>query len=542
MSNKKLRDFTKKFRYYFGRNPDENEIAQYIESMSQNPKNAQTGYSGSMRPVTGMQPGTRMSGTVMPNMPKSTGKGYNPIADFWERQAAVENERRKKAAAIEKRAYDESRDQLKREQKLQDDFRREAIDIETAVNKISDFDVPISPELSEEKDPDKISAYINGWKTAEKQKRLNAIRPYYDVGKKPPVAVKKAVKSKRVMQEEPEPVGEIVTSERGQQKFVPTGEMNGETVYDVYSKYGDSDTWKKRGVSQGKSRTGFIPEGKMGSNKMRMDTFKAALNKYNRDIGYTGEDGLGSRAVKARMEKDWGPDWRDKYLDDQGNSKQLWTDGKGGSTDVDPEISAGVDEIAAGLRTEADEPVPVELPPESERVPPYKDRYKMPQPESPPMYDPLRDRTYENVPSGQDYPEIPAMQPQPVADEYPSSKWDMQRIVSTGSNTVPTIEPQPVENRQERMDRMKNTPNEAMSSGISKRFSAMYPQYYAENEEEPMYVEPPMTPEDEEEILRMEEEAEADQRRKEEILRIRDSMAMAPDNYEFEEGGGYGFY
>ena len=124
--------------------------------------------------------------------------------------------------------------------------------------------------------------------------------------------------------------GTIVKSKSGKEALrVPIGEMNGKQVYELYSK--GSDGWVKQGMQ---SPNGFIPEDKMGTNKLRMDTFKTALNKYNRDIGYTGEDGLGSDAVKARMKKDWGKNWEKVYLDEQGGVKQLYKDGKGGLRDT----------------------------------------------------------------------------------------------------------------------------------------------------------------------------------------------------------------
>jgi hypothetical protein len=94
----------------------------------------------------------------------------------------------------------------------------------------------------------------------------------------------------------------------------------------------------------------------MGTNKMRMDTFKTALNKYKRDMTITGgEEGLGGESVKARMEKDWGNDWKTKYLDEQGGVKQLYWDGEGGTRDT-RDAPESVEDIRNQIAEEAAAP------------------------------------------------------------------------------------------------------------------------------------------------------------------------------------------
>ena len=185
--------------------------AHLKQMMGQGGKPSST--SGGMRTMAGGQayernaqggygpPAMISSGSMLPPSVRSVAMGgakSNPFFRGLENEAKAQKE-------IDKRAYDEERYQRKREQKLQDDLRDEKIKIETAVNKIPDSEIPLPPEISKEKDLAKESAYFNDWRTAEKQKRVDAISQYYDIGKKPPVAVKKAVKSKTVMEDEPGP-------------------------------------------------------------------------------------------------------------------------------------------------------------------------------------------------------------------------------------------------------------------------------------------------------------------------------------------------
>jgi hypothetical protein len=132
------------------------------------------------------------------------------------------------------------------------------------------------------------------------------------------------------------PPGKVVKGKKGDVILSPTGEMNGKTAYDVYKQNKSSGSWEKKGISLGEGSTGFIPENKMGTSKMRMDTFKSAYNKYKRDMKITGgEEGLGGESVNARMEKDWGEDWKETYLND-GKVQQMYWDKNGKPTDVAP--------------------------------------------------------------------------------------------------------------------------------------------------------------------------------------------------------------
>jgi hypothetical protein len=284
---------------------------------------------------------------------------------------------------------------------------------------------------------------------------------------------------------------------------VPIGMMNGKQAYEVYAK--GKNGWAKKGIDAGDGPSSFIPEDRMGTNKMRMDTFKSDYNKYKRDKKYTG-DGIGSSAVENRMKKEWGDGWRDVYLDEQGGVKQKYWGDDGKPTDSPnaekpTEIQAEEPQIWG-----AGDGIPEAAQPEPEIS---------------------MENTWDEIP-------FAGMQPK----THPTADWNLPRIITTGSNTVPTMEPKPIVNREERMSRMKNTPNESISNWFSKRFNAMYP----ESSDEPQFVEPSMSPEDEEMLRQIEEEEMEDQRNKELILQMKEGMGMAPENYNMESGADYGFY
>jgi hypothetical protein len=281
-----------------------------------------SGGSGSVRPYKGMGNNVQWSsGTLMPQPKRRAGVSQSGGLYGKHRESM-----RKQEKEAEKQQRKERRSRQDRADKERDSVKKSINALTKEVNGMVKDQSEGLPGDFHEMNPDEQRAWKNQWvrDTYANRKELT----------KEALAVMDA--ENPVKQETPSserPPGKLLKTGKGDVILSPTGEQNGETVYDVYKKRNGSNSWDKKGISLGEKPNNFIPDDKMGTNKMRMDTFKTAYNKYKRDIGYTGEGGLGSNGVKDRMKKDWGDDWGDVYLDKNGGVKQLYWDGQDGVTD-----------------------------------------------------------------------------------------------------------------------------------------------------------------------------------------------------------------